>query len=72
MLMQELDEAKDDVSRLTSLYARSVGWETRLAMALQEKDDIQQERNSASQKLKLAEARISGLKERMSKGCQCV
>jgi len=65
--MQELQEARSNVSRLTAQSARSAGWENRLAVALQEKDDMQQERDSAVQRARLAESRISTLKEKCAK-----
>ncbi|KAH9927287.1 uncharacterized protein B0H18DRAFT_907544 [Fomitopsis serialis] len=65
--VQELQEARSNVSRLTAQNARSVGWENRLAVALQEKDDMQQERDSATQRARLAESRISTLKEKCAK-----
>ncbi|KAH9948736.1 hypothetical protein B0H21DRAFT_210945 [Amylocystis lapponica] len=65
--LQELEEARAHVGRLTAQNARSIGWENRLAMALQEKDDFQQERDSATHRAKLAEARISALQEKCAK-----
>ncbi|KAH9833781.1 uncharacterized protein C8Q71DRAFT_849692 [Rhodofomes roseus] len=65
--VQELQEVRGNVSRLTAQNARSVGWENRLAVALQEKDDMQQERDSAVQRARLAESRISTLKEKCAK-----
>ncbi|OBZ70260.1 hypothetical protein A0H81_09758 [Grifola frondosa] len=66
-LIQELDEARTTVVRLTAQHARSIGLENRLATALQEKDDLQQERDSASHRSKLADARIVALKEKCTK-----
>ncbi|KII94595.1 hypothetical protein PLICRDRAFT_47624 [Plicaturopsis crispa FD-325 SS-3] len=64
---QELEEAREAVSRLTAHHARSVGWDTRLMAALQEKEDMQQERDSESQRARLAESRIVALRERANK-----
>ncbi|KAJ7621442.1 hypothetical protein FB45DRAFT_754104 [Roridomyces roridus] len=66
-ILQELAEAKTTISRLTTSHARSVGWDTRLAAAMKEKDDMQQERDSESQRARLAESRFAALKERTSK-----
>lgn len=62
--LQELQEVQANAARLAAQNARSIGWENRLAVALQEKDDYQQERDIALQRAKLAEARISALKEK--------
>lgn len=61
--LQELQEARSNVARLTAQAARSAGWENRLAIALQDRDDMQQERDSALHRARLAESRISTLKE---------
>ncbi|KAJ6532259.1 hypothetical protein DFH09DRAFT_1092922 [Mycena vulgaris] len=66
-ILQELAEAKITISRLTTSHARSVGWDTRLSAAMKEKDDMQQERDSESQRARLAESRFAALKERTSK-----
>ncbi|EED81094.1 predicted protein [Postia placenta Mad-698-R] len=65
--LQELQEVQANAARLAAQNARSIGWENRLAVALQEKDDYQQERDIALQRAKLAEARISALKEKCAK-----
>ncbi|KAJ7055101.1 hypothetical protein C8F01DRAFT_1063304 [Mycena amicta] len=66
-ILQELADAKATISRLTTSAARSVGWDTRLSAAMKEKDDMQQERDSESQRARLAESRFAALKERTSK-----
>ncbi|KAF7332797.1 hypothetical protein MKEN_00163500 [Mycena kentingensis (nom. inval.)] len=66
-MLQELAEAKTTISRLSTSAARSVGWDTRLSAAMKEKDDMQQERDSESQRARLAESRFAALKERTSK-----
>ncbi|KAJ7181584.1 hypothetical protein C8R43DRAFT_273424 [Mycena crocata] len=66
-ILHELAEAKTTISRLTTSHARSVGWDTRLSAAMKEKDDMQQERDSESQRARLAESRFAALKERTSK-----
>lgn len=63
----ELQEARSKLSRVVVQQTRAIGLETRLSTALQEKDDIQQERDNAIHRSKLADARISGLKERCGK-----
>ncbi|KAK0207041.1 hypothetical protein DFS33DRAFT_639709 [Desarmillaria ectypa] len=66
-LLQELQEAKTTISRLTAHHARSMGWETRLSSVIKEKDDLQQEREFESQRARLAESRFSALKEKTLK-----
>ncbi|KAF7288346.1 PCI domain-containing protein [Mycena chlorophos] len=66
-ILQELAEAKTTISCLTTSAARSVGWDSRLSAAMKEKDDMQQERDSESQRARLAESRFAALKERTSK-----
>lgn len=63
-VLEELDEARTAISRLTAQHARSLGWDTRLMAIAQEKDDMQQERDSEAQRARLAESRIAALKER--------
>ncbi|KAF5371188.1 hypothetical protein D9758_004215 [Tetrapyrgos nigripes] len=66
-LLQELQEARTTISRLSASHAKSVGWETRLSAAMKEKDDMQQERDFESQRARLAESRFAALKERTLK-----
>ncbi|KAL0576958.1 hypothetical protein V5O48_005029 [Marasmius crinis-equi] len=63
-ILQELQEAKLTISRLSSHHARSVGWETRLSVATKERDDMQQERDFESQRARLAESRFVALKDK--------
>lgn len=63
-LLQELDEAKEAISRLSVSQARSAGWEIRLNTALQEKEDMRQERDSVMQRAKAAEAHVVVLRDR--------
>lgn len=63
-ILQELHEAKTTISRLTAHHVRSVGWDTRLSATIKEKEDMQQERDSESQRARLAESRFAALKER--------
>ena len=69
--LAELKEAGDKIVQLSAQNARLVGVDTRLANALQEKDDIQQERNSASQRAKIADARVVSLKEKCGTSIAC-
>ena len=62
--LEELQAAKEKIAHLTAQNARYIGIDARLATALQEKDDMQQERNSATQRARMAEARITSLKEK--------
>lgn len=63
-MLQELEEAQASVTRLTAYQARTVGIDSRLTAALQENDDLRQERDSQAQRAKSAEARIAALKHR--------
>ncbi|KAI0340880.1 hypothetical protein BDW22DRAFT_1430533 [Trametopsis cervina] len=65
--LAELKDAKEKIAILTTQNARLVGVDKRLSHALQEKDDIQQECNSATQRVRTAETRVSSLKERCAK-----
>jgi hypothetical protein len=64
-LLHELEEARAAISRLTAHHARSVGWDARLAAIMQERDDIQQERDSEAHKARQAESRIAALHARL-------
>ena len=64
LLMQQLEEAKEAISRLTVSQARSSGWEVRLEAANRERDDMRQERDSEAQRAKAAEAHVAVLRER--------
>ncbi|KAH8118771.1 hypothetical protein DFH11DRAFT_699408 [Phellopilus nigrolimitatus] len=66
-VMQELDEAKETVSRLTVNQVKSTGWELRLNATAQEKDDLRQELHSERQRSKGAEAHVLALKDRCAK-----
>ena len=63
-ILNELQEARTTISRLTASNARSVGWENRLSATLKEKDDMQQERDSESNRAKLAESRLAAMKDK--------
>ncbi|KAG1755406.1 hypothetical protein EDB19DRAFT_1901623 [Suillus lakei] len=62
-ILQELEEARTSVTRLTAYQARTVGIDSRLAATLQENDDLRQERDSEAQRAKTAETRIAALKD---------
>ncbi|OSD04469.1 hypothetical protein PYCCODRAFT_1407364 [Trametes coccinea BRFM310] len=66
-LLQELDTARTDLARLNAQGARSVGLENRLAIALQEKDDLQQELDSATQRARMAEMRLVSYRDKCAK-----
>ncbi|KAF6748930.1 hypothetical protein DFP72DRAFT_915002 [Ephemerocybe angulata] len=66
-LLQELQEARETISRLTANNARSMGWDSRLTAALKERDDMQQERDSESHRARLAESRFAALKDKTNK-----
>ncbi|KAM5534429.1 hypothetical protein V8D89_011896 [Ganoderma adspersum] len=66
-VIKELDEARTDVARLSSQNARAVGLENRLAVALQEKDDLRQELDSATQRARMTESRIVSYREKCAK-----
>lgn len=66
-LLQELQEARDTISRLTVHHARSMGWDARLTASLKERDDMQQERDSESHRARLAESRFAALKDKTNK-----
>ncbi|KAI0638562.1 hypothetical protein C8Q77DRAFT_1049062 [Trametes polyzona] len=66
-LVQELESARTDLARLSAQNARSVGLENRLAVALQEKDDLQQELDSATQRARMAEVRLVSYRDKCAK-----
>jgi hypothetical protein len=67
-LLLELHEARDAISRLTVQNARSVGWDTRLTILMQERDDLQQERDSEASRAHRAENRVAALNTRLCEG----
>lgn len=71
-VLLELAEAQASVTRLSGHHARAVGLDTRLMTAMREKDDMQQERDSEAQRVRVAESRIVALKERTSKLCHAL
>jgi len=66
-ILQELQDARETISRLTAHHARSLGWDTRLSAAMKEREDMQQERDSETHRARLAESRFAALKEKTSK-----
>ncbi|KAF9000224.1 hypothetical protein BDQ17DRAFT_1359844 [Cyathus striatus] len=66
-ILQELQEARETISRLTAHHVRSVGWDAKLAAVLKEKDDMQQERDSESNRARLAESRFAVLRDKTVK-----
>lgn len=69
--LEELTQAKEKIAHLSAQNARYIGLDSRLAAALQERDDMHQERNSALQTAKMAEARIASLKEKCGQFIAC-
>lgn len=67
VVLQELQDTRSNLSRLTTQHAKCVGLESRLARVTAEKEDLQQERDSASQRARVAEARIVSLRDRVSR-----
>ncbi|KAF7971720.1 hypothetical protein HWV62_20087 [Athelia sp. TMB] len=65
--LRDLEEAQASVARLSAHHARTIGLDTRLMAAMREKDDMQQERDSETQRARIAESRIAALKERTTK-----
>ena len=63
-ILQELQDARDTIARLTAHHARSIGWDTRLSAALKERDDMHQERNAETHRARLAESRFAILKDK--------
>jgi hypothetical protein len=66
-ILQELQDARETISRLTAHHARSLGWDTRLSAAMKEREDMQQERDSETHRARLAESRFAALKDKTSK-----
>ena len=54
--LQELEEARALVTRLTAYQACAVGIDSRLTADLQEKDELRQERDNQAQRAKSTEA----------------
>jgi len=63
-ILQELQDARATITRLTAHHARSIGWDTRLSAALKERDDMQQERDAETHRARLAESRFAVLKDK--------
>ncbi|KAH9854959.1 hypothetical protein C2E23DRAFT_867064 [Lenzites betulinus] len=66
-IVQELEASRTDLARLSAQNARAVGLENRLAIALQEKDDLRQELDSASQRARVAEVRLVSYRDKCAK-----
>jgi hypothetical protein len=63
-ILQELQDARATITRLTAHHARSIGWDTRLSAALKERDDMQQERDAETHRARLAESKFAVLKDK--------
>lgn len=64
-LTNELHEANGTIARQNAYHARTVGWDTRLAAALQESEDMRQERDSERQRARAAELKTAALADRL-------
>lgn len=62
--LKELSETKEALARLTVNQVKSTGWETRLNVTAQEKDDLQQELEVEQSRAKIADGQIAALRER--------
>ena len=67
VVLQELQETRLNLGRLTTQHTKCVGLESRLARVAMEKEDLHQERDSANQRARVAESRIVSLRERVSR-----
>jgi hypothetical protein len=60
-LSSELQDLRVSFDSLSTEHARSAGWEARLRQAMQERDDLRQERDTGAQKLRAAETKLASL-----------
>ena len=67
VVLQELQDTRSNLSRLTTQHTKCVGLESRLSRVTVEKEDLQQETDSSNQRARVAEARIVSLRDRMSR-----
>lgn len=67
VVLQELQETRSNLSRLTTQHTKCVGIESRLARTTIEKEDLQQERDTANQRARAAETRVVTLRDRVSR-----
>ncbi|KAG8935018.1 hypothetical protein FRC01_010523 [Tulasnella sp. 417] len=58
-LLNELQDTRSAMTRMTTQNARSVGWETRLTNVMQERDDTAQELDAERQRARTAEAKAA-------------
>ncbi|TCD61395.1 hypothetical protein EIP91_008516 [Steccherinum ochraceum] len=63
----ELKSARENLTRLTAKHARTIGLDDRFTIVMQEKDDLQQERDSAAERARLAELRLLSSTEKCFK-----
>ena len=47
-----------------------MGWDTRLMVVMQERDDIRQERDSAAHRARQGETRVTALNARLCERCR--
>lgn len=67
VVLQELQDTRSNLSRLTTQHAKCVGLESRLTRVTTEKEDLQQERDIVKQRARVAESRIVSLRDRVSR-----
>ncbi|KAG8897961.1 hypothetical protein FRB99_007771, partial [Tulasnella sp. 403] len=65
-LLKELQDSRTAMARITAQHARSTGWETRLAAAKQEREDLIQEREAESVRSRNSEAKAQALESKCS------
>ncbi|KAH7091718.1 hypothetical protein BKA62DRAFT_751720 [Auriculariales sp. MPI-PUGE-AT-0066] len=66
-LLQELDNARAVIERLSTQNARSAGWDLKLAAAVQEMDDTRAELDSERMRNRVLEAKAHAASERCNK-----
>ncbi|KAF8524570.1 hypothetical protein BU17DRAFT_63137 [Hysterangium stoloniferum] len=67
MLQRELHDARTTAHRLSAQQTRSVGWESRYTQAVQERDDMRQERDAALAAVRNTEIKVRSGTEKASK-----
>ena len=64
LLLAQLEEAQETISRLSVAQVRASGLEVRLEAATRERDDLRQERDSEMLRAKTSGSHVAGLRER--------
>jgi hypothetical protein len=71
-LLEEAQDLRATVGRLSTEHARSIGWESRLRTAIQERDDFRQERDVEGRRARVAENRLVALGDKNGAlHCRC-